>query len=68
MEKPEFYVWFLGKTNGTRYGLVIQYIRNIKQIWHICLVRSLISIKEVPEVFLEIYLKGSHKLFLMGIR
>jgi hypothetical protein len=47
--------------------LVIPYIRNAKQIWHICLVRLLISVKEVPEVFLGIYPKGSHKLFLMGI-
>ena len=51
MEKQGFYVWFLDKMNGTRYGLVIPYIRNIKQIWHMSLVRSLISVKEVPEVF-----------------
>jgi hypothetical protein len=28
----------------------------------------LISVKEVPEIFLGFYPKGSHKLFLMGIR
>jgi hypothetical protein len=28
----------------------------------------LISVKDVPEIFLGIYPKGSHKLFLMGIR
>jgi len=40
----------LDKTNETRYGLVISYIRNIKQIWHVCLVGSLNLVKKGSEV------------------
>jgi hypothetical protein len=57
----------LDKTNGTRYGLVISYSRNIKQIWHVCLVRSLNSVKKGSEVLWEFIQQEGINYFGWGL-